>query len=105
MHELDGQTEDLSVDTPRITAQPFDRLPDDGQEDEQDPDADGLSDLPATDDRAAAERSGPSGGDGGGQRSLADQPVTAWSAMSRARSMTSNPSASCSSVMQSGGFV
>ena len=32
-------------------------------------------------------------------------PVTAWSAMSRARSMTSKPSASCSSVMHSGGFV
>ena len=39
------------------------------------------------------------------QRREPRQPMTASSAIASARSITSNPSASCSSVMQSGGFV
>ena len=39
------------------------------------------------------------------QRREPRQPVTASSEIASARSITSKPSASCSSVMQSGGFV
>jgi hypothetical protein len=95
------------VEPPWVAGEPLGQLPGDQEERHDRDEADDRAHPPRAGTPASRQCGGRdrAGHSGAFLAARGGQLVTAWSAISSARSITSKPSASCSSVMHSGGFV